>query len=301
MRLGYLGLGKMGLGMVMQLKEMGHTVLAYNRSAEPRRKAEKAGIATFENIPALIQALPTPRTVWLMMPNAIVDTVLKEVLPFLSAGDTVIDGGNSFYKDSIRRYGFLKKKHINFLDAGVSGGPSGARHGACVMVGGDKKVYERYQKLFKDISAPDAYQYMGSAGAGHFTKMVHNGIEYGMMQAIAEGFAILKKSKLKIKVKDAVRIYSRKSVIESRLISWLSSAFDAYGEDLKKISGSVAHTGEGEWTVKAGKELNIQTPVITDSFRFRVQSGKKPSYTGKILSALRNQFGGHDIGGQKKI
>ena len=205
----------------------------------------------------------------------------------------MIDGGNSFFEDSRRRAKLLARKGIKFLDAGVSGGPAGARNGACMMIGGDQASYEKWEALFADASVRDGYAYFGAAGAGHFVKMVHNGIEYGMMQSIAEGFALMKKSPFKLKLSKIAKLYNHGSVIESRLIGWLESGYAAFGEDLKKISGSVAYTGEGEWTVKTGKKWKMKLPVIEDSFKFRVRSKKDPSYMGKILSALRNQFGGH--------
>ncbi|MES2088219.1 MAG: decarboxylating 6-phosphogluconate dehydrogenase [Patescibacteria group bacterium] len=295
-KIGYVGLGKMGLNMVLRMQEKGYSVVAYNRSEAPRIEAKKAGIPVAQSLQELVSKLSKPRTVWLMVSNSAVDEVLTEVSKYLERGDTVIDGGNSFYKDSIRRAGELKKKGIEFLDAGVSGGPKGAREGACIMVGGKREVYEKYEKLFKDLVSPKALGLMGKAGAGHFVKMVHNGIEYGMMQAIAEGFAIMKKSDFKLDLEQVADLYNHKSVVESRLIGWLASGFKKYGTDLGEISSTVGHLGEGEWTVQAGKELGIPTPVIEASFQFRVASAKNPSYTGKVLSTLRNQFGGHGAG-----
>ena len=207
----------------------------------------------------------------------------------------MIDGGNSFFEDSMRRAKLLAQRGIRFLDAGVSGGPTGARNGACMMIGGDKAAYEKLESLFADASVAGGYAYFGKAGAGHFVKMVHNGIEYGMMQSIAEGFALMKRSPFKLDLQEVARLYNRGSVIESRLVGWLGSGFRAFGEKLKKVSGSVAYTGEGEWTVKTGKKWKMKLPAIEGSFKFRVRSKKSPSYMGKILSALRNQFGGHSV------
>jgi 6-phosphogluconate dehydrogenase len=214
---------------------------------------------------------------------------------YLKKGDIVVDGGNSFFEDSMRRAKLLAKRGIKFLDAGVSGGPAGARHGACMMIGGDEASYEKLEPLFADASVAGGYTYFGKAGAGHFVKMVHNGIEYGMMQSIAEGFALMKKSPFKLNLQNVAQLYNRGSVIESRLVGWLESGYRKFGEELKTVSGSVAYTGEGEWTVKTGKKWKMKLPVIEDSFKFRVRSKKSPSYMGKILSALRNQFGGHSI------
>jgi 6-phosphogluconate dehydrogenase len=295
LKLGYIGLGKMGMNMVFRLREKGYDVLAYNRKPGPREEAHKAGIPVASSVKELIGNLAKPRTIWLMVSNAGVDEVIRDVIQYLDKGDTIIDGGNSLYKDSIRRAGELEKAGFNFLDAGVSGGPKGARDGACIMVGGKKKNYEKYENLFEDLSAPGAFGYMGKAGAGHFVKMVHNGIEYGMMQAIAEGFAVMKSSDFKLDLEKVAQLYNHRSVVESRLVGWLANAFEKIGEDLPGVSGAVAHTGEGEWTVNAGKELGIPTPVIEESFKFRVTSATKPSYIGQVLSALRNQFGGHSF------
>jgi 6-phosphogluconate dehydrogenase len=296
----------MGLNMVKRLHEKGHGVLAYNKSPGPREEVERFGVKAFDSISDLIKNIPdarrpTPQVVWLMVPNTVVDQMISEITPLLQKGDILIDGGNSFYKDSIRRSEKLSTKGIHFLDIGVSGGPNGARNGACLMIGGDKAVYEELEKenLFKDLSVEGGYGYMGKSGSGHFVKMIHNGIEYGMMQSIAEGFAILRQSSLKLTpleldLKEIASIYNHKSVIESRLIEWLSLAFEKYGTDLENVSGTVAHTGEGEWTVKTAKELGVSVDIIEKSFQFRVQSAENPSYEGRILSALRNQFGGHD-------
>lgn len=294
-KIGYIGLGKMGMNMVLRMREKDYDVLAYNRKPEPREEAHKAGIAVASTIKELVGNLSAPRTVWLMVSNAGVDEVLKEVLNYLDKGDTIIDGGNSLYKDSIRRAGELEKLGINFLDVGVSGGPKGAREGACIMAGGKKKVYEKYESLFEDLASAGAFAYMGKAGAGHFVKMVHNGIEYGMMQAIGEGFAVMKASDFKLDLEKVAELYNHKSVVESRLVGWLANAYEKYGTDLDGISGTVAHTGEGEWTVKAGKELGIPMPIIEGAFKFRVASKDAPSYIGQVLSALRNQFGGHSL------
>jgi len=295
MKLGYIGLGKMGYNMTLRLHEKGHNVLAYNRSEEPRKEIEKEiGIQTTASL-SEFKSLPTPRTIWLMVSNPAVDQVLKDLLPFLDKGDTFIDGGNSFYKDSVRRAKELAKKGIHFLDVGVSGGPNGARNGACLMIGGDKSRFLELQNLFADLALPDAFKFFGKAGAGHFVKMVHNGIEYGMMQAIAEGFEVMKKSDFNLNLEDVADLYNHGSVIESRLVGWLESGFKKYGEDLKDVSGTVAHTGEGKWTVEAAKELGIETPIIEGSYNFRVHSKEKPTFIGKVLSMLRNQFGGHSV------
>ncbi len=300
MTIGYIGLGKMGLNMVLRLKEKGHKVIAYNRSPEPRKVAEKKGVTTVSTISELVLKLHAPRLIWIMVSHTAVDAVLKELLPLLKKGDIVVDGGNSFYKDTLRRAALVKKHKVTFLDAGVSGGPAGARNGACTMIGGDEKDYRKLEPLFKDISSPGAYLHCGAHGAGHFVKMVHNGIEYGMMQALAEGFEVLKLSKFKLDLEKVAGIYNNRSVIESRLVGWLQSGFAKYGKDLKAISSTVAHTGEGAWTITTAKELKVPVPVIQESLEVRKRSARDPRYAGKVLSVLRNQFGGHDASGGKK-
>jgi 6-phosphogluconate dehydrogenase len=295
MKLGYIGLGKMGYNMVELLLDKKYEVVAYNRSEGPVRKIAQRGAQPAGSYKQLISALVPPRLVWIMVSSQAVDPVLKELVPLLTNGDTVIDGGNSPYKESIRRSKELEAGGIDFLDAGVSGGPAGARNGACIMVGGRKDVFQKFEALFRDLSVSDGFGYMGKSGAGHFVKMVHNGIEYGMMQSLAEGFAVMKASDFGLNLAKITNVYNHKSVIESRLVGWLQSAFVQQGEDLKDISGSVDQSGEGMWTVEAGKELGVPTPVIQGALESRIQSRARPSYTGKLVSAMRNQFGGHDV------
>lgn len=329
MDIGYVGLGKMGLAQVMRLLEKRWRVVAWNRSEWPRAEAKRAGAEVVQTMQELCKKLSRPvrirqrrirtgKLIWLMVPHAVVDEMLAELVPLLSKGDTIIDGGNSFYKDSMRRAVLLKKKGINFLDCGTSGGPFGARHGACLMIGGDKKVFAKYERLFCDLSAGHAcsdvlennridragakrsglnnsYAHVGKSGAGHFVKMVHNGIEYGMMQAIGEGFEVLKRSRFKLPLRAVAELYNHGSVIESRLIGWLAKAFKEHGENLKDISGEVGHLGEGKWTIETAKKLGVPVKVIKDSLNFRLKSKGNPSFTGQVVSALRNQFGGHGV------
>jgi 6-phosphogluconate dehydrogenase len=285
----------MGFNMVERLLEKGHAVVTYDRNWDAVRAAAGKGAQTADTLKTLVGALKPPRLVWLMVPHQAVDAVLTELIPLLAKGDTVIDGGNSPYKESIRRAKELEANGVDFLDAGVSGGPSGARNGACIMIGGRKELFQKFEALFRDLSVTNGYGYMGRAGAGHFVKMVHNGIEYGMMQALAEGFAVMKASDFGLDLTKITDVYNHQSVIESRLVGWLQSAFVQYGEDLKDISGSAAQSGEGMWTIDAGRELGVPMPVIQGALDFRIQSQHNPSYTGKLVSAMRNQFGGHEV------
>ena len=295
MKLGYIGLGKMGFNMVERLLEKGHNVVVYDKDEKAVAGIAEKGAQASASLQSLITALPPPRLVWLMIPYQAVESMVKGLGSLLREGDTMIDGGNSPFKESIRRAEELGKKGIEFLDVGVSGGPGGARNGACLMIGGKERLFEKFESLFRDLSVENGYGYMGRSGSGHFVKMVHNGIEYGMMQAIAEGFAVMKTSPLDLDLLKIADVYNHRSVIESRLVEWLKNAFEAHGADLKEISGSVAQSGEGKWTVEAANELGVPVPIIEGAMNFRMESQEKPSYTGQIVSALRNQFGGHEV------
>ncbi len=294
---GIIGLGKMGGNLARQLHSKNWKVIGYNQSSEATKKLESEGIEGSYSLNEFVEKLTAPKTIWIMVPYTGVDKVIESLLPLLNKGDTVIDGGNSPYKDSIRRGIKLAESGINFLDVGVSGGPGGALNGACVMVGGDPELYKKYENLFKDMSVKDGYGYMGKSGAGHFVKMVHNGIEYGMMQSIAEGFNILKESPFALDMLSVAKIYNNGSVITSSLVRWLTEAYVKFSNELDKeecCSAEVAHSGEGQWTVDAAKEFNVPVAIIEESLEFRKRSKDNPSYIGRVLSAMRHQFGGHN-------
>ena len=299
----FIGLGKMGGNIARRLKDKKWKVRGYDVSKELRGELASEGVKTFDTLRELVESLPRPRVVWLMVSvkaadkksRAPIDDVLfakNGLIELLEKGDVVIDGGNSYFEETIVRAKKVARHGVKFLDVGFSGGPAGARNGGCLMVGGDTATFKKFEPLFRDLSLDRGYQFFKGVGAGHFVKMVHNGIEYGMMQAIAEGFALMKKSTYKLNLKDVAHIYNRGSVIESRLVGWLGSAFLQHGEDLLAMSGTVGHLGEGEWTVKTAKKMNAPLKIIEESFKFRLQSVKNPSYQGRILSALREQFGG---------
>ncbi len=294
-----VGLGKMGGGIAEQLLEKDWRVVGYNRHERATQALEEKGLSGAYSLAEVVSKLSRPRVVWVMVPaGKPVDDMLfgpDGLAAGLDEGDIIVDGGNSFYKDSIRRAADLERHGLKFMDVGVSGGPEGARHGASLMIGGDRETFEYLQPLFQDIAAPGAAAFFKGAGAGHFVKMVHNGIEYGMMQSIAEGFGIMKQSGFDLDLAEVADVYNHSSVIESRLMGWLRDAFVSFGEDLEPLSGSVSHTGEAESTVKTAKELNVDDRVIADSLAFRVESESRASYIGKILTALRGQFGGHAI------
>jgi len=295
MKIGFVGLGKMGKNMVLNLLESKHQIVAYNRSPEATEEVRRRGAIPSYTIKEVVNKLPKQKIVWLMVPaGKPVDSLIKELTKYLKKGDIIIDGGNSFYKNSIRRYNSLKKKGINFVDVGTSGGIEGARHGACMMIGGDKAVFKKIERLFRDMSVRDGYGYMGSSGAGHFVKMVHNAVEYGMMASISEGIQTIEKHKKSFgtDLKEVLKVYEHGSIVESRLISWLAKAWkeDSY---LKEISGVVPKgntEGEMEFLEKAAN-----MPILRQARLMRVKTRKKPSLAGKMIAAMRNQFGGHAV------
>jgi 6-phosphogluconate dehydrogenase len=298
-QIGLIGLGKMGGSLALQLMEKGWEVIGYNRSPEKTDSYAQKGLIAAYSLKELCEKLEGPRIIWSMLPaGAGIDEAFfgeNGLINFLEKGDIVVEAANSFYQDAARRGATFQEKGIRFLDAGVSGGPGGARNGACLMVGGDQETFDYLKPLFQDVAREGAVAFFPGLGAGHYVKMVHNGIEYGMMQAIGEGFEVMKKSPYNLNLTEVSRIYNQGSVIESRLVGWLHKAYQENTEELNGISGSVKHSGEGEWTVLTAKDEGVPIPVIKASFDFRVQSTDNPSYTGKVVSALRNQFGGHDV------
>lgn len=298
-QVGIIGLGKMGGNVARRLSSSGWHVVGFNRTFETSRKLQEEigeNFSVAETLEDLINKLEKPRSIINLLPTGTpTDEVLEKLLPLLSPSDIIIEMANSFYKDTIKRSEVVTSHGAKFIDVGISGGPEGALTGACLMVGGEVVTFSYLKPLFIDLARKDAIAHFPGIGAGHFVKMVHNGIEYGMMQSIAEGFAIMKDSPYNINLQEVTQIYNNGSVVESRLIGWLQKAFENYGKNLEKLSGAVGFNGEGEWTVKVGAEMGIPTPVITDSVEFRKESQEKPSYTGKVLTGMRNAFGGHSI------
>ena len=308
MQIGYIGLGKMGKNMVLRLLEKDIKVVAWNRSPQPREEVAQMGAIAVETLDELVAKLKTPRIIWLMLPaGETTNEILKKIIPNLSKGDLVIDGGNSFYKDTLRRNRELEKKGIHFMDIGTSGGTGGARSGACLMIGGSKEDFKRVEKLAKAAAAPGAYEHLGPVGAGHFAKMVHNGIEYGMMEAIGEGAAMLKHTpEFKFDLKEVFRVYSEKSIIDSRLVSWTLAELknDPNLDNIVSVIGSAGGSGkakgEGHWTVELAKEMGVDTPVIEASVGVRDNSDKDEEnspngFRNKIVAAQRWQFGRHPV------
>ncbi|AUD04749.1 phosphogluconate dehydrogenase (NAD(+)-dependent, decarboxylating) [Spirosoma pollinicola] len=295
MHIGFIGLGKMGFNLVGNLVKHGHTVVGYdiNEALVEAIKGEGAQGAT--TLQDLYNALPEKRVLWLMIPaGPLVDNVIEQLLAVMQAGDVVIDGGNSHYKDSLRRHEYLKEKGIGFLDCGTSGGISGALNGACTMVGGDADVIEPLHGVFRNISVEDGYLYTGPAGSGHFTKMVHNGIEYGMMQSIAEGFEVLEKSQFPFDFEAVAKMWGHGSVIRGWLMELTENAFSK-DPKLDAIKGRMFSSGEGRWTLETALDLGVPTPVIALSLLTRYRSLQDDTFTGKVVAALRNEFGGHAV------
>lgn len=295
MKLALIGLGKMGANLAQNLHRNNHEVIAFDLDKSKRDNVESKGIKTTKTLKEAVDKLEGQKIIWLMIPAGNpVDVVLEELKLMVNEGDIIIDGGNSFYKDSIRRYEELKSIGINFLDLGTSGGQEGALNGICAMVGGDKEVFEIVEPIFKDISIKGGYLHAGKAGSGHFTKMVHNGIEYGMLQAIGEGFEILEASDFKLDYEKIANLWNHGSVIRGWLMELTKNAFSK-DSHLDNIKGVVGSNGEGLWTAQTALELQIPAPVITTSVMTRYRSQQQDTFTGKVIAALRNEFGGHEV------
>ncbi|WP_372016348.1 phosphogluconate dehydrogenase (NAD(+)-dependent, decarboxylating) [Pseudoxanthomonas sp. 10H] len=299
MDIGMVGLGRMGANMAARLKRGGHRVAGFDPGAPARQAAQQAhGLETFDSLAALVAALPAPRALWLMVPaGAPVDATLEALRPLLEAGDIVVDGGNSNYADSQRRAAQCREAGVHFVDCGTSGGVWGLAEGYSLMVGGDAGACERLRPLFETLApAPDrGWGRVGPSGAGHFSKMVHNGIEYGMMQAYAEGFAIMqRKESLALDLPQLAEIWRHGSVVRSWL---LDLAADALRDNpsMEGIAPYVADSGEGRWTVAEAIELDVAAPVITLSLLERLRSRDRDSFADKMLAALRDRFGGHGV------
>lgn len=296
MELGMIGLGRMGGNMAQRLIRGGHRVAGFVRNPAARQEIEEKGIVPVTTLEALVSELKAPRVIWLMIPaGAPVDETIATLLPLLSADDVIIDGGNSNYKDTQRRAQTLKANGIHYVDTGTSGGVWGLENGYSIMVGGDEHVVEKLRPILETLApAPDkGWGRVGPSGAGHFTKMIHNGIEYGMMQAYGEGFAILRhKKEFDLDLHQVAEIWRDGSVVQSWLLD-LTAAALAENPGLEGIAPYVADSGEGRWTVAEAIDLDIAAPVITLALLQRLQSRDAEAFSNKLLSALRNQFGGH--------
>ena len=293
MRIGFIGLGNMGFGMVENLLDHGHEVVAFDLSPEALQKVGGRGAEPAISLGDMVSRLEAPRTVWMMVPaGEPVDATLSGLLLLLDKGDIVLDGGNSHYRDTLRRSGELSAAGIRYMDVGTSGGLEGARNGACMMIGGERDVFDFLFPLFGDLCVPGGFGYMGGSGSGHFVKMVHNGIEYGMMQAMGEGFDIMENSGFSIDHLEVARVWSNGSVIRGWLMELVARAFERDGK-LGYLSGEIADSGEGRWTVETALEKNVSIPVIADAVFRRYRSRSNDNFSDKVVAALRNEFGGH--------
>jgi len=295
MELGFIGLGRMGANMVERLLNDGHRVVAYNRSPEPARAVAAKGAMAVFSLPELVKALTPPRAIWIMVPSGDpVDQMINALLPHVTAGDILIDGGNSNYHDSVRRAEALKAQTIRFLDVGTSGGIWGLKVGYCLMIGGEEEAFRRLEPVFKTLAPEDGYLHVGPSGAGHFTKMIHNGIEYGMLQAYGEGFELLRTSPFKPDLGKVAHLWNRGSVVRSWLLELAELAFSK-DPDLSKIRGYVEDSGEGRWTIQEAIDRDVPAPVLTLSLFARFRSRQDDSFAAKVIAALRNEFGGHSV------
>jgi len=293
MKLGFIGLGRMGHNVVLNLIDKKHKVVVFNRHTNKVKKIAKQGAIGAYSLEELVKKLPAPRVVVLMITaGKPVDYVIKDLLPLLSKKDTIIEAGNSWFEDSIRRNKLCKKRGINFLDMGTSGGLMGARYGASLMIGGDKAVFKRLEPLFKAIATKHGYAYMGKAGAGHFVKMVHNGIEYAIEEAYAEGFEVLDKSKYSYDYEKVSKVWSHGSIIRSFLSETIQEAFRK-DPKLKKFTGKIGGGETGAWTLKVANREKAEMETLKHALKKREQSRKKQSFSTKVVSAMRAEFGSH--------
>ncbi len=295
MEIGFVGLGKMGLNMVRRLVPAGHRVVVWDRNANAVADAASAGAVAATGLPELVRALAPPRAVWAMVPSGdATESTLTALAEVMSPGDTVVDGGNSYYRDTLRRADALDARGIRLVDSGTSGGIWGLEKGYCLMVGGDPSAIDHLRPAFLTLAPPEGFAHVGPCGAGHFAKMVHNGIEYGMLQAYAEGFEILEKSRYDFDMRALTHLWNNGSVVRSWL---LELAERAYANDpaLSTVRGYVEDSGEGRWTVQEAIDLNVPAPVITDSLLVRLRSRQDDSYAARVIAALRREFGGHAV------
>ncbi len=295
MELGLIGLGRMGANMAQRLLNGGHRIVVYDRDPEAGRAVASAGAAGVGSLEELVRELSPPRAVWLMVPaGAPVEQTIHSLAPLLSPGDVIIDGGNSYYKDSVRRAASLKKQRIHFLDAGTSGGIWGLKMGYCLMIGGEEDVFRQLEPIFQTLAPEEGYAYMGPSGAGHFVKMVHNGIEYGLLQAYAEGFELLHASPYELDLAQLAQLWNRGSVVRSWLLELMEKALAA-DPGLASVKGYVEDSGEGRWTVLEAVERGVPLPVISLSLLTRFRSRQDDSFGAKVIAALRREFGGHPV------
>jgi len=295
MKIGLVGLGKMGYNLALNMVDHNYSVSAFDINVSAIEEISSKNVTGLYTIEDLVQDLPTPRVIWLMVPAGdVTENVLRELKRYITVGDIVIDGGNSHYKDSKRRAKDLEELGVHYLDVGTSGGVSGARNGACMMIGGEKEAFDTVEALFRDLCFQDGYTYAGESGSGHFLKMVHNGIEYGMMQSIAEGFELLEKSEYSFDNESVAKVWNNGSVIRSWLMELTQNAFSK-DPNLEGIKGIMHSSGEGKWTLETALDLQTAMPVTALSLMMRYRSLEEDTFSGKVVASLRNEFGGHSV------
>lgn len=295
MKAGIIGLGKMGYNIGLQMLDKHHDVVAYDLSEEFRESFKGDGGGTASSLQELVDQLPKPRIIWVMVPAGdATDQVLTETASYLDEGDILIDAGNSHYKRTLAHYEALEARGVHFFDVGTSGGISGARNGACLMIGGRKDVFPVLEPLMEDLSVENGYHYTGEGGSAHYLKMVHNGIEYGMMAAMGEGFELLEKGPFDYDYEQVARVWNNGSVIRGWLMELMEEAFrgDARLDDIRGVMHS---SGEGKWSVESALEYEATTPVIALSLMMRYRSQETDTFNGKVVAALRKGFGGHAV------
>jgi 6-phosphogluconate dehydrogenase len=291
-----IGLGKMGGNMTERLMRDGHKVVVFDRSADAIRHYVDLGSEAAKDAAAMAAQLETPRIVWIMVPaGKPVDDTIAALVPGMSKGDVIIDGGNSNFHDTVRRGAELEKQGIHYVDSGTSGGIWGLENGYCLMIGGPDDAFKLCEPIFRTLAPPDGYAHMGPTGSGHYVKMIHNGVEYGMLQAYAEGYEILHASKeFKLDLQKIAAVWNHGSVVRSWINELAETAFSK-DNDLKDLKGFIADSGEGRWTVQEAIDLDVPAPVITLSLLMRLRSRQDDSFGGKVIAALRNEFGGHAV------
>jgi len=295
LQLGFIGLGKMGLNMVTRLRRGGHEIVAYDRSAAAVTQAAAAGAAGVASLEELVRALRPPRAVWLMVPSgAPTESTVDALSGLLAEGDTIIDGGNTNFHDDVRRAKTLAVKQVHYVDAGTSGGIWGLAEGYCLMVGGEADVCQRLEPIFLTLAPPDGYLRVGDHGAGHYVKMIHNGIEYGMMQAYAEGFELMHASEYHVDLGAVAALWNHGSVVRSWLLELTARALSG-DRELAALEGYVEDSGEGRWTLAEGIDRAVPLPVLTAALFTRFRSRENNPFSERLLAALRNQFGGHAV------
>ncbi len=295
MQIGLIGLGKMGYRLALNMKHKNHEVVAFDVSKPAMERIHKEGIGIVSSPYELTQALQGRRVIWIMVPaGQVVDVIINNLKSYLRPDDIIIDGGNSFYKDSITRAKELEKQGVYLLDCGTSGSIDDAAQSICTMIGGWRGAFDYCEPLFKSISVKDGYLYCGKSGSGHFVKMIHNGIEYGMMQAIAEGFELLHKHNNGLDLAALAKVWNHGAVVRSRLLELTQRALEKE-KNLESIKGVVHSSGEGKWTVETALDMGVPAPIITMSLLMRYRSQQDDTFSGKIVAALRSEFGGHPV------